>query len=293
MTVDTVSATAVPVAPRVETTSVLRVALRQPRVQVGLALTIVILAIALLGPVFAPNSPTAIVAPPFTPSSAGIPMGSDYLGRDVLSRTLYGGRSVVWMSLAAAFVGVGLGVMLGVLAGYAKGRLDEAIMRSLDVVLAFPGLVLALLFVSMLGPQLWLIVLLVAIGWIPGVARVTRGVAADVSTREFVTAAELAGAPRRKILIREIGPSVMMVAMVELGLRLTWSIAAIAGLSFLGLGIQPPSADWGLMMNENRNGLGIQPWAVLLPALLIAVLTIGTNLVTDGMARVVARIDVR
>lgn len=273
--------------------SVLRSALRQPRVRTGLTVTLGVVFIAVAGPVLAPHSPTETLAIPFAASGDSLLLGADYLGRDVLSRTLNGGRSVVWMAISAAFIGVGSGVVLGLIAGYTKGWVDEVIMRCLDVVLSFPGLVLALLFVSLIGPQPWLIVLLVGCGWIPGVARVTRSMAADLATREFVTAAELAGASRRKILLREIGPNITMVTMVELGLRLTWSIGAIAGLSFLGLGIQPPLADWGLMMNENRNGLVIQPWPVVVPGLLIALLTIGNNLTTEGFARAVARIDER
>lgn len=261
------------------------------RTQIGLGLVIAIILIAVFGPLVAPHSPTEIVSRPYTDSSSAFPLGTDYLGRDVLTRVLYGGLSVVWMGLMAATIGVGLGMLLGTIAGYVGGWVDDAIMRTLDVVLAFPGVILALLFVSMLGPKRLLIVVMVALVWIPGVARVARGMAADLSSREFIVAAEIAGAPRWQVVVRELLPNMAMVGMVEFGLRLTWSIASIAALSFLGLGIQPPAADWGLMMNENRNGLSIQPWAVMAPVVLIAILTVGTNLVAEGAARTVARIN--
>jgi peptide/nickel transport system permease protein len=161
-------------------------------------------------------------------------------------------------------------------------------MRSMDVILAFPQIVLVLLFVSMLGSHLSLIVALVALAWVPQVARVARGVTADIVHREYVQAAEAIGLPRRRILFREILPNVATPLMVEYGLRLTWSIAVIAAVSFLGFGIQPPNADWGLMINENRGGITQQPWAVLAPAICIALFAIGTNFITEGVSRAVA-----
>ena len=155
----------------------------------------------------------------------------------------------------------------------------------MDVILAFPQIVLVLLFVSMLGSHLSLIVALVALAWVPQVARVARGVTADIVHREYVQAAEAIGLPRRRILLQEILPNVATPLMVEYGLRLTWSIAVIAAVSFLGFGIQPPNADWGLMINENRAGITVQPWAVLAPALCIALFAIGTNFITEGVSR--------
>ena len=164
-------------------------------------------------------------------------------------------------------------------------------MRLLDVVLAFPQIVLTLLFVSVFGPRLWLIVLMVGIGHAPRIARVTRAAALEVAQRDFVHAAEALGMARRKILFDEILPNITSPLLVEFGLRLTYSIGLIAALSFLGFGMQPPAADWGLMINENRIGITVQPWAVLVPVLLIGILTIGTNLVADGLGRAFIGID--
>jgi peptide/nickel transport system permease protein len=165
------------------------------------------------------------------------------------------------------------------------------IMRSLDVLLAFPSIVLVFLFMSMVGVKLWLLVLLVGTAWIAQVARVTRGITLETVTKEFIDAAELIGIPRRQILIGEVLPNLTSPLMVEYGLRLTWSIGVIAALSFIGYGIQPPNADWGLMINENRSGLLLTPWPTVVPIAMIALFTIGTNLITEGIARTVAGIE--
>jgi peptide/nickel transport system permease protein len=250
--------------------------------------SVLIVLLALIGPLAAPDDPSALVGAPYQPPSAQFLLGTDYLGHDVLSRLLWGGRSVVWMAFAAATIGVALGAAVGLLAGFSRSRLDDALMRGMDVILAFPQIVLVLLFVSMLGAHLVLIVGLVALAWVPQVARVARGVTADVAHREYVQAAEAIGLPRRRILFREILPNVATPLRVEYGLRLTWSIGIVAAVSFLGFGIQAPNADWGLMINENRSGISLQPWAVVVPALCIAVFAIGTNFVAEGISRAIA-----
>ncbi len=265
-------------------------ALRSTRTRVGLGLTAAIVLLALIGPFFAPYDPAAVVGIPYSSPSAKFPLGTDYLGHDVLSRVLWGGRSVVWMAFAGATLGVAVGAAIGLFAGYSRSRLDDVLMRGMDVILAFPQIVLILLFVSILGSKLWLIVLLVAVAWVPQVARVVRGVTADIAHREYVESAEAIALPRRQILLHEILPNVTTPLMVEYGLRLTWSIALVAAVSFLGFGIQQPNADWGLMINENRTGLTIQPWAVVVPAACIAVFAVGTNFVTEGISRAVARV---
>lgn len=269
----------------------LRQSLQYGQTRIGLVMTLLVIALAVIGPFVAPNSESSFVTRPFSGPSATAWLGADYLGRDILSRLLLGGWSVVWMSFAATTVGVSIGVILGLVAAYSRNKLDNILMRPLDVMLAFPNIVLVLLFVSLIGPKPWLIVLLVAVAWIPGVARVARGVALDVVTKDFVAAAEVLGVSHRKILFSEILPNLTTPLMVEYGLRLTWSIGLVAGLSFLGFGIQPPNADWGLMINENRNGLIIQPWAVIAPVVCIAMFTIGTNLLAEGIARTIAGVD--
>jgi peptide/nickel transport system permease protein len=261
------------------------------RTKVGMGIFAFIVALAVVGPWVAPYSPTEFVGLPFAPPSSGIWLGTDYIGRDVVTRVLYGGRTVITLALAATVIGLGLGVTLGLITGYARRWVDETIMRILDVVLAFPQIVLTLLFVSILGPRLWLIVLMVGIGHAPRIARVIRAATLEVAQRDFVRAAEAFGVSRRKIIFSEILPSTTSPLLVEFGLRLTYSIGLIAALSFLGFGMQPPAADWGLMINENRIGITIQPWPVFMPVLLIGILTIGTNLIADGMGRALIGIE--
>jgi peptide/nickel transport system permease protein len=271
--------------------SLLRAALRVRRTQVGLVLAGIVVLTALVGPYLAPHSPTDFVGAPNLTPGGGATFGTDNIGRDVLSRFLSGGRSLLVLSVAATILGVGLGTVLGVVAAYLSGWRDELIMRVGDVVLAFPQVVVALLFLSTRGTTLWLIVVVVGFSHAPRVARVIRDAALAVVERDFVKAAEATGVRRSRIMAGEILPNVTGPLMVELGLRLTFSIGLIAALSFLGLGLQPPAADWGLMINENRIALTFQPWGVVLPVIAIAVLTIGTNLVTDGLARAYAGID--
>lgn len=269
----------------------LRRAWRLTRTKVGAALVLVVLGVALLGPLFAPYSPDEFVDQPYAGPSELARLGTDGLGRDVLSRFLWGGRSILALSIAATVIGLVLGVAIGLIAAYSRGRLDDSLMRLMDVILAFPSIVLALVVVATVGPKLWLLVLVVGLTTMPRVARVTRGASLEIVERDYVHAAEAMGEPRLKILGGEILPNITSPLMVEASLRLTYSIGLIAGLSFLGFGLQPPAADWGLMINENRQALTVQPWGVVMPVLAIVVLTIGTSLIGDGLARASAGID--
>jgi peptide/nickel transport system permease protein len=270
---------------------ILRNALRLGRTKIGVGIVAVIVAIAVFGPLVAPHSPTEFVAPPNSGPSSDAIFGADALGRDVLSRFLHGGLSVLWMAAAATAIGIVLGVIVGLVAAYARNWLDDVLMRASDVVLAFPQIILALLAVSVIGPKLWLIVLVVALGHVPRVARVLRGTAQEVVERDFVKAAEAVGEKRSRIVFGELLPNVTSPLLVEIGLRMTYSIGLVAGVSFLGFGLQPPAADWGLMINENRLSITVQAWSVLLPVLAIGLLTVGTNLVTDGIARAAIGLD--
>jgi peptide/nickel transport system permease protein len=270
---------------------VLRQALRLGRTKVGITIVGLIVAIAVFGPLVAPHSPTEFVAVPNTGPSADAIFGADALGRDVFSRFLHGGLSVLWMAAAATLIGVVTGVVIGLVAAYSRNWLDDVLMRTSDVVLAFPQIILALLAVSALGPKLWLIVLIVAVTHAPRVARVIRGAALVVVERDFVKAAEAVGEKRSRIIFGEVLPNVTSPLLVELGLRMTYSIGLVAAVSFLGFGLQPPAADWGLMINENRLSITVQAWSVVLPVLAIGFLTVGTNLVTDGVARAAIGID--
>jgi len=257
----------------------------QTRTKIGVLLVVLLVALALIGPFFAPHSPTDFAGAPYAHPSSSVPLGTDNLGRDVLSRFLWGGRSILGLSLLATALGLTLGVSIGLVAAYTRAILDDVLMRAMDVILAFPSIVLALVVVATIGPKLWLLVLVVGLTTTPRVARVTRGASLEIVERDFVQAAEVLGESRFKILFGEILPSITSPLLVEASLRLTYSIGLIAGLSFLGFGLQPPAADWGLMINENRPGITLQPWALLAPAILIALLTISINTVADAYAR--------
>jgi len=290
MTADAVAGAA-PAMRRRQWTQLLRTVLRMWRARIGLAIVAVLVLLALAGPLIAPHSPNGFIAAPNSPPSGEALFGADSLGRDVWSRFLDRGRTVLGLSVAATLIGVGLGLVVGLTAAYSGGLFDELLMRIADVFMAFPQIVLALLLVTDFGPKVWLIVLTVGVSHAPRVARVIRGAAQQVTERDFVKAAEAVGEPRRRIIFGELLPNVTSPLLVEVGLRLTYSIGLIAALNFIGLGLQPPTSDWGLMINENRLAVTIQPWGVLLPVLAIALLTIGTNLVTDGIARASIGLD--
>lgn len=269
----------------------LRLILREGQALVGLALTMLTLGFALLGPYLAPHAPTAFVGTVYGLPAAGFPLGFDFLGRDVWSRLLAGGASVVWMSSVAALVALAAGSLLGLLAGYLRGGFDQAVTWSADVLLAFPNLILVLLTVSMLGRDPWLIVFTAAIAFIPGVVRLARSLTLGIVNQEFIEAAEIMGYSRGRILLREILPNIATPLLVHLGTMLSWAVTILSGLSFLGYGVAPPAADWGLMINENRAGLQVQPWAVLAPVVMIALFALGANLLAEGVGRATSRLE--
>ena len=270
---------------------VLRRAWRLGRTKFGVALVLLLIVLALVGPYVTPHSPTEFVDAPYAHRSSNAALGTDLLGRDVLSRFLAGGRSILGLSAAATAIGLALGALIGLVAAYSRSLLDDVLMRAMDVILAFPSIVLALVAVATVGPKLWLIVLAVAITTMPRVARITRGAAAEVVERDFVYAADAIGESRRRILLGEILPNITSPLLVEASLRLTYSIGLIAALSFLGFGVQEPSSDWGLMINKNQQGLTQQPWGVVMPVIAIGLLTIGTSMIGDGLSRASAGID--
>jgi peptide/nickel transport system permease protein len=265
----------------------------QHRTKMGLGITLLIVGVAFIGPFVAPYEPDEGVegAFPFAPPSSETWFGTDDLGRDVFSRFLSGGVSVLVLSGLSTALGIVLGVVVGLSAAYSRGKLDDLLMRSMDVLLSLPQIVFALVLAATVGPELWLLVLAVGLTTMPRAARVTRGAAVEVVEKDFVRAAEAIGLPRRRILLSEVLPNIASPLIVETTLRLTFNVAVVAGLSFLGFGLQPPAADWGLMINENRNGLTIQPWPVVLPVVAIALLTIGTSLVGDGISRAAIGIE--
>jgi len=271
---------------------IVRNALRSPRGRAGALLIVLVAAIATIGPFVAPHSPTELITTPYAPPGTdGLVLGGDGLGRDAFSRVLCGGWALLLLALAATALGVVAGALAGMVAAYRQGWPDSVIMRTTDVFLSVPALVFGLLLVSIVGPYLWLVVFAVALTHAPQVARVIRAAAIEIAERDYVKAAELRGYSSWNVITREILPNLTTPLLVEAGLRLSYSIIIISGLSYLGFGQQPPAADWGQMINENRLGLGTNPWPVFVPCVLIALLAIGTNTFADAIARVSLGID--
>jgi peptide/nickel transport system permease protein len=267
-------------------------ALQLGRTRVGVGLLVIVGGIAIFGPLFAPHGPQDYLGLlPNQGSSAKALFGTDHLGQDVWSRFLDGGREILLLAAAATLIGLVAGVTLGLLAAYTKGFTDDALMRGMDVILAFPSIMLALVAIATLGASYWLVIVAVGLTNVPRVARITRAAAQPIVERDFVAAAEAIGVPRLRILFGEILPNVLSPLMVEGSLRLTYSIGLIAGLAFLGFTPNPNGADWGVMIQENYIALSVQPWGVVLPVVAIAFLTMATGMIGDGIARAAAGID--
>jgi peptide/nickel transport system permease protein len=278
--------------PAVGSSTLLTRSLRLWRTRIGAVLTLILVLVAVLGPLAAPHASDEFIAKPFSSGSAsGTIFGTDYLGYDVLSRFLYGGRGILLTALVSTLIGVVLGVVIGLVAAYARNALDDVLMRLMDVIMAFPQIMLALVAVSLVGAKNSVIVLAIALTTAPRVARVARGAAQPVVERDFIGATEAMGLSRWRILFGELLPNILGPMMVEATLRLTYSIAVIAALAFLGLAANPDAANWGIMIQKNQVALAYEPWGALLPILAIALLTMGTGLIGDGIARTAAGID--
>ncbi|MFZ9629337.1 MAG: ABC transporter permease [Ilumatobacteraceae bacterium] len=275
--------------------SVVRVALRMRRTQVGLVITAVIAIVAFFGRYIAPYGENEGIGVAMKPASAlkkDSLFGSGELGRDIWTRFLYGGRPILVSAFLATVFALVLGAIIGLGAAYNRGKLDDLVMRGMDIILAFPQIILALLVIAMFGASNTLIILTVGVSTTPRIARVVRGAAVPVVERDFVGAAEALGESRWRILSRELLPNVAAPLLVEANLRLTYSIGVVAGIAFLGFTADPLAANWGLMIDQHRGGLiGQQPWGTTLPVIAIALLTIGTGLVGDGLSRAAAGID--
>ena len=210
-------------------------------------------------------------------------LGADQLGRDVLSRLLAGARTTVPAALGATLLGTLAGAVAGTLSAYLGGHWDEAIMRTVDAVMALPGLLLALLVANTLGAGGLGAVLAVAVAFAPGMARITRSVALAVRRQEYVSAAIARGEAGPYIVLREMLPNVVAPVIVETTIRVAFAVMLFATLSFLGLGAQPPAPEWGLMVSEGRRYLLQAPWLVVVPGVAIAITAIGFNLLGDGL----------
>jgi ABC-type dipeptide/oligopeptide/nickel transport system permease subunit len=244
-----------------------------------------ILALVIVGPWVSPYSPNDLVYLPYSPPTKDYLLGTDYVGRDVLSRILHGGRSVVLLALIATVLAYLMGGTIGLTAGFVRGKVDAVLMRTIDVLLAFPHMLFILLLATGVGSSPALVVFGIAVIQTPHISRVIRAATLQLAGRGFVEAAVARGEATHRILRREIVPNIVSVLVADGGPRFTFSILMVAALNFLGVGLRPPAADWAVMISENRPGLEANLWGVLAPAILIAILAVSINLVTDAIAR--------
>lgn len=260
---------------------------RQPVALAGTVVFVLFLLVAVFGPLVAPydfdaqDAATRLEGP--SPSHL---MGTDNFGRDVFSRVLVGAREVFFLGGVGTLLAAAIGTALGLLSGYAGRLWDEAVMRVLDVLLAFPALLLAMVLLATVGPSKLNLILVITVLYIPMFARIARSMVLDLRTREFVEAARLRGESRAYILFREMLPNAVPPLLVEASIRFAYSIFLVASLGFLGLGVQPPSPDWGRQVNEARTFFDVAPWMLLFPAAAISLLVISTSLMADGLRHV-------
>jgi peptide/nickel transport system permease protein len=258
----------------------------RPITAFGTSVFILFLFLAVAGPWLAPyGSNEQIYADARQAPSATHWFGTDQLGRDVYSRVLYGAREVLVEAGLGTMLAVFFGMIFGLFAGYRRGWVDETIMRFFDSLLALPALLLALLLLGTVGRSRYSVLIVIVIVYTPIVARVARSVVLSVREKGFVEAAQLQGESDRFIMYREILPSVMPALAVEGALRFSYAIFLVASLGFLGVGVQPPSPNWGLMVAEARPYVTQLPWALFFPAAAIALLVVGVNLMADGIKR--------
>ena len=251
---------------------------------IGALILILLLGVAILAPVLAPHHPTEQnLEMDLLASSNDHPLGTDKLGRDILSRILYGARISVLVGISTVSVSLLIGLLVGSLSGYFGGWVDQLLMRLVDILLAFPGILLAIAFTAVLGPGLNHVILaLCLIGW-TGYARLVRGEVLAIREREFIHAAQaLGGSPARIVLLHML-PNILPPLLIQGTFGMAAAIIAEGSLSFLGLGIQPPTPSWGSMLNEGRQFLLVAPHLTTFPGLAIMVTVLGLNLLGDGL----------
>ena len=270
-------------------TGLVKIPLRTNSGRIGLVIIAVYSIAVIFGPWLTPYIPTEYdLDHRFESPSLSHLFGTDHNGRDVLSRVIAGARSIIWISVIGTAMGIFLGTIIGITSGYLGGWFDQIAMRAMDFLLSFPSLLLALLLIT-IGLQRtaldesWLIIAVIGIAFTPNNSRVIRSAALTIKPLEFVQNARLRGEPLYHIVLREILPNIAPVIGVEASLRLSFALLLTASLGFLGLGVQPPTPDWGLMVNESRTHLSQAPWASLAPAFAMGTLVIGVNLFSDGI----------
>jgi peptide/nickel transport system permease protein len=258
--------------------------LRSPQGAIGLAIVALALLTVAIGPLIAPHAPEGLFPlNRYKEPSAAFWLGTDQYGRDIMSRLLHGARATVVMAVSATALGTMAGAIIGTTSAYLGGRADEAIMRTVDAIMSVPSLLFALLIVNLLGKSSFNALIAVAIAFTPPMARITRSVALTVRKQDYISAAIARGERAAYVVLREMLPNVVAPIVVEMTIRMSFAVMLFATLSFLGLGAQPPAAEWGLMVSEARKFMHLSAWMIIWPSLAIALVAIGFNLLGDGL----------
>ena len=264
-------------------TRLLLLVLRNPLGLAGLLLVLTLVVVGSLAPFIAPHGQNEMTFVPFQGPTWGHPFGTDKLGRDILSRVIFGAR----ISLAVGFIsvvgGTTAGTIIGIVSGYFGGWADNLIQRIADTVMAFPGLILLLIIISVLGPSIENVVIVIGVGIVPGVSRVIRSAVLAEKQNQYIEAAQAMGASPLRILLRHLTPNVMPLAIVIATTLLAGAILAEAALSFLGLGVPPPNPSWGADVSQARNAFPIHVWWAFFPGLAIALTVLGFNFLGDAL----------
>jgi peptide/nickel transport system permease protein len=268
-----------------ERTRLLRLTLAQPPAQIALILVFLIIGLAVIGPFVSPYEFDEIVGPPFAHISREHWLGTDFLGRDAFSRFLCGGRTVLIVAVLATGLAYLVAVPLGIFSALRRGLLDASLIATSDIIYALPPAIFLMVLLASTGPSLLTIVVGIVTLHVPRVLRITRLITIDISTCEFVEAAFARGETWAAICLKDILPNVLTPVFADFGVRLCGSIILYASLSYLGLGLPPPAADWGLIISENRIGVTISPWVVVAPAIAIATFSVAVNILADNFAR--------
>lgn len=251
---------------------------------VGAIMVILLILLAIFAPFVVPYSPYEIgVGASNSPPSGNLIMGTDKLGRDLFSRIIYGARTTLLVSIPSVTVAVLAGLILGLTAGYLGGRVDQIIMRILDIFLAFPGLLLAIAVVAVLGPSIPNLIITIALLYTPRLARIVRGPVLAIKEEEFVSAARVSGARNGRIVTRHVMPNVLSPIIVEATLSASRAIITESALAYLGLGAPPPSPSWGEMLSTSRQFMSSAPWSALFPGLAIVYATTAFIMLGNGL----------
>jgi len=259
-------------------------ALKKPAAMLGLALVAIHLLLALFSPWVSPHDPTALVGGRAEAPGMEFLLGTDVLGRDYLSRLLHGGRVALLVCFTGVVVAVVVGSILGVAAAYFGGVLDDVMMRICDIKLALPGILFVALFITGFGESLPVLIALISLVYFPGVIRIVRAQALTQVNLGYVKAAQLRGESSASIIVREVLPNTLDVVYVEFAIRMSHAVLLLSSMSYLGLGLSPPTPDWGLMVSEAVSQIAFAPWLVIFPAVFISTLVIGLNFGAEALA---------